>query len=87
MPMNYTLVGEAVTFRTGIDTEAPTGCSSTRLRSRLIRVDEFLQTGWSVLIAETPSLSTKSHLLLLDVRQTPQPWPEADERWSCNCRL
>ena len=29
--------GEAVTFRTGIDTEASTGCSSTRLRSRLIR--------------------------------------------------
>jgi hypothetical protein len=23
----------------------------------------------------------------LDVRQTSQPWPEADERWSCNCRL
>jgi hypothetical protein len=50
LPMNYTLVSESVTFRTGIDTEASTSCSIIRLRLRSIKsMSSFSRVGacWS----------------------------------------
>jgi Pyridoxamine 5'-phosphate oxidase len=50
LPMNYTLVGESVTFRTGLDTRHLTSCSIIRLRLRSIKsMSSFSQGGacWS----------------------------------------
>jgi nitroimidazol reductase NimA-like FMN-containing flavoprotein (pyridoxamine 5'-phosphate oxidase superfamily) len=75
VPMNYTLVGEAVTFRTGIDTEASHQLFDHPAAFEVDQFDEFLQTGWSVLVVGNAQPLDEESLLLLDVRQTPQPWP------------
>jgi uncharacterized protein len=75
VPMNYTLVGEAMTFRTGIDTEASHQLFDHPVAFEVDQFDEFLQTGWSVLVVGNAQPLDEELLLLLDVRQTPQPWP------------
>jgi nitroimidazol reductase NimA-like FMN-containing flavoprotein (pyridoxamine 5'-phosphate oxidase superfamily) len=75
VPMNYTLVGEAMTFRTGIDTEASHQLFDHPVAFEVDQFDEFLQTGWSVLVVGNAQPLDEESLLLLDVRQTPQPWP------------
>jgi uncharacterized protein len=75
VPMNYTLVGEAVTFRTGIDTEASHQLFDHQVAFEVDQFDEFLQTGWSILVVGNAQPLDEESLLLLDVRQTPQPWP------------
>jgi uncharacterized protein len=70
--MNYTLVGERLIFRTGMDTEASGYLINRPVAFEVDQVDEFLQTGWSVLIVGNDETS----LRLLDLQQSPQPWPE-----------
>jgi uncharacterized protein len=76
VPMNYTLVGEAVIFRTGIDTEASHQLFDHPIAFQVDQVDEFLQTGWSVLVVGNAQPLDEESLLLPDVGQSPQPWPE-----------
>ena len=76
VPMNYTLVSESVTFRTGIDTEASHQLFDHPIAFQVDQVDEFLQTGWSVLVVGNAQPLGEESLLLFDVRQSPQPWPE-----------
>jgi uncharacterized protein len=76
VPMNYTFVGEAVTFRTGIDTAASHRLFDHPVAFEVDQFDEFLQTGWSVLVVGNAQPLDEESLLLLDVGQTPQPWPE-----------
>ena len=83
--MNYTMVSEAVTFRTGIDTEASHRLI-IRLRSRLIKSTSSSDRMERSRHRKRPAPRQKS-LLLLDVGQKPQPWPPGRQRWSCNCHL
>ncbi len=76
LPMNYTLVSESVTFRTGIDTEASHQLFDHPIAFEVDQVDEFLQAGWSVLVVGNAQPLDEASLLLLDVGQSPQPWPE-----------
>jgi uncharacterized protein len=76
MPMNYTLVGESVTFRTGLDTEASRQLFDHPIAFEVDQVDEFLQSGWSVLVVGNAQPLDEASLLLLDVGQSPEPWPE-----------
>jgi uncharacterized protein len=76
MPMNYTLVGESVTFRTGLDTEASPQLFDHPIAFEVDQVDEFLQSGWSVLVVGNAQPLDEASLLLLDVGQSPEPWPE-----------
>jgi uncharacterized protein len=76
VPMNYTLVGEALTFRTDIDTEASHRLFDHPIAFEVDQVDEFLQTGWSVLVMGNAQPLDEESLLLLDIGQSPQPWPE-----------
>ena len=39
-------------------------------------LDEYLHTGWSVLVLGNARLLDEASLRMLDIRQTPQPWPE-----------
>jgi hypothetical protein len=50
---------------------------SSDLRSRLTSSTEFLHTGWSVLVIGNAHPLDEESLLLLDVGQKPQPWPES----------
>jgi hypothetical protein len=74
--MNYTLVSESVTFRTGINTEASHELFDHPIAFEVDQVDEFLQAGWSVLVVGNAQPLDEASLLLLDVGQSPQPWPE-----------
>jgi uncharacterized protein len=76
LPMNYTLVSEAVIFRTGMDTDAAHQLFDHPIAFEVDQVDEFLQTGWSVLVVGNAQPLDEAALLLLDLGQTPQPWPE-----------
>jgi hypothetical protein len=76
VPMNYTLVSEAVIFRTGLDTQAAQELFDHPIAFEVDHVDEFLQTGWSVLVVGNAQPLDEASLLLLDVGQSPQPWPE-----------
>jgi hypothetical protein len=60
VPMNYTLVSESVTFRTGIDTEAAHQLFDHPIAFEVDQVDEFLQAGWSVLCRGKRSTSGRS---------------------------
>ena len=76
MPMNYTLVSEAVVFRTSIDSEASHHLFDHLVAFEVDQVDEFLQTGWSVLVVGNAQSLHEESLLLLDVGHAPQPWPQ-----------
>jgi uncharacterized protein len=76
MPMNYTLVSESLTFRTGLDSEASHQLFDHPIAFEVDQVDEFLQSGWSVLVIGNAQPLDEASLLLLDVGQSPEPWPE-----------
>ena len=76
VPMNYTLVSERLIFRTGMDAEASGYLINRPVAFEVDQVDEFLQTGWSVLIVGNAGLMDEASLRLLDLQQSPQPWPE-----------
>ena len=76
VPMNYTLVGDALTFRTGASTEAARHVPSHAIAFEVDHLDESLQTGWSVLVLGNARLLEEASLRMVDIRQTPQPWPE-----------
>ena len=85
VPMNYTLVSESVTFRTGIDTEASHQLFDHPIAFEVDQVDEFLQAGWSVLIVGNAQPLDEASLLLLDVGSRRSPGRRADDRWLSNC--
>lgn len=76
MPMNYTLVKDFVTFRTGLDTEASQQLFDHPIAFEVDQVDEFLQSGWSVLVVGNAQALDEASLLLLEIGQSPEPWPE-----------
>ena len=76
MPMNYRLLDESVIFRTGLDSEASHQLFDHPIAFEVDQVDEFLQSGWSVLVIGNAQPLDEASLLLLDVGQSPQPWPE-----------
>ena len=77
VPINYTMVSEALIFRTGMDSEASGYLINRPIAFEVDQVDEFLQTGWSVvLVVGNAGLMDERSLRLLDLQQSPQPWPE-----------
>ena len=85
--MNYTMVSEAVTFRTGIDTEASHRLFDHPIAFEIDQVDEFFRSDGAFSSSETPSPSTKSHCCCSMSGRSHSLGRRADERWSCNCRL
>jgi nitroimidazol reductase NimA-like FMN-containing flavoprotein (pyridoxamine 5'-phosphate oxidase superfamily) len=85
MPMNYTLVSEAVVLRTSIDSETSHQLFDHPIAFEVDQVDDSFRRDGALLVVGKAQPIREESLLLLDVGQAPQPWPEADERWSCNC--
>ena len=78
VPMNYTLVGERLIFRTTPDTEAGRCADGAQVAFEVDQVDEFLHAGWSVLVTGEADQITTRELQLLDVFQVPDPWPAGE---------
>ena len=78
VPMNYALVGDTLTFRTGAGTEAARHVPAHAVAFEVDHIDELLQSGWSVLLLGNARLLDEAALRMLDIGQTPQPWPEGE---------
>jgi uncharacterized protein len=76
VPMNYTLVGDTLIFRTGASTEAARHVPSHAVAFEVDQLDASSETGWSVLVLGNARLLDYASLRMLDLRQTPRPWPE-----------
>jgi len=74
--MNYTLIADQLTFRTGANTEAARHAPSHAIGFAVDHLNEYLHTGWSVLVFGNARLLDMASLLALDIRKTLQPWPE-----------
>ena len=86
VPMNYTLVSESVTFRTGIDTEASHQLFDHPIAFEVDQVDEFLQADGVCLSWGTPNPWTKPHCFSSMEGSRRSPGRRADDRWLSNCR-
>jgi hypothetical protein len=88
LPMNYTLVSESVTFRTGLDTEASHQLFDHPIAFEVDQVDEFLQSGWSVLVPCLLSLFTVRAAQARTSRRSPRSTydPVSLPRRPCDAR-
>jgi nitroimidazol reductase NimA-like FMN-containing flavoprotein (pyridoxamine 5'-phosphate oxidase superfamily) len=78
VPMNFTVVGDRLIFRTKPDTEAGRCANRAQVAFEVDQVDEFLHAGWSVLVTGEANQITPRELQLLDIFQAPDPWPEGE---------
>ena len=76
VPVNYALAGETIVIRTAPDTEIARFAPGQTVAFETDQVDEFLQTGWSVLAVGKLNLVSKESLRMLATQQMPDPWAE-----------
>ena len=76
VPMNYTMVADRLIFRTEPNSEAGRCANGHPVAFEVDQVDEFLHTGWSVLVTGKATEITLGELRMLDLCQSPDPWPE-----------
>jgi nitroimidazol reductase NimA-like FMN-containing flavoprotein (pyridoxamine 5'-phosphate oxidase superfamily) len=79
VPLNYTVVGGALAFLTGASGEPGRCARSAPVAFEVDQVDEFLQTGWSVLVTGHAEELTAAMYQALDLAHTPDPWPGGDK--------
>jgi nitroimidazol reductase NimA-like FMN-containing flavoprotein (pyridoxamine 5'-phosphate oxidase superfamily) len=76
VPVNYALAGETIAIRTAPRTEIARVASGQTVAFETDQVDEFLQTGWSVLAVGVLNEISAEALRQLAPGQTPDPWAE-----------
>lgn len=74
LPVNYLVHGDAVVFRTSPHNSLARQVNGTRAAFEVDEVDEFTQSGWSVLIRGTAELVDDVTSLPEEAR--PVPWAE-----------
>jgi nitroimidazol reductase NimA-like FMN-containing flavoprotein (pyridoxamine 5'-phosphate oxidase superfamily) len=74
MPMNFTLTGERIVVRTLAHGLAARAVGSP-VAFEVDDIDDFLEAGWSVVVAGTADLLTEEELHRLR-GEVPQPWAE-----------
>jgi uncharacterized protein len=78
VPLNHTVVGEGLLFRTSPDSDAAREIPHHWVAFEVDDLDDFLQAGWSVQVQGFAELLPLESLRLLDLPQTPQPWAAGD---------
>lgn len=87
VPVNYTLLPDAVVFRTTVTGEIAEHGLGRPVAFEVDDVDLFLRSGWSVLVtAELVELSGDA-VRLLSVQETGQPWASGDRSLFCSVSL
>lgn len=76
VPVNYALAGETIVIRTAPNTEIARFAPGQTVAFETDQVDEFLQTGWSVLAVGKLNLVSEESLRMLATQQMPDPWAE-----------
>jgi len=78
VPMNYTVAGGRLLFRTTPDTEAGRSANRHQVAFEVDQIDEPRHAGWSVLVTGEAQQITIRELELLDISQAPDPWAEGE---------
>ncbi|CAL9344156.1 pyridoxamine 5'-phosphate oxidase family protein [Streptomyces sp. Tu 3180] len=74
VPVNYSVVDDAVVFRTGPGT-TPAGASGHRVAFEVDRIDDALSQGWSVLVrGDARAVTDPDEARRLDERAFSEPW-------------
>ena len=76
VPMNYSVAGDRLIFRTAPETEAGRCAKGQPVAFEVDQVDEFLRVGWSILVTGEASEITSDELGC-SIVPSPDPWPES----------
>jgi hypothetical protein len=74
LPVNYVLEGDSVVFRTVPDGEVYRHALGTTCAFEIDEIDEFYQSGWSVLAVGGLRLLTEEGFARLQFGRIPKPW-------------
>ena len=74
LPVNYVLEGDGVVFRTVSDGEVYRHALETTCAFEIDEIDEFYQSGWSVLAVGGLQLLTEEEFARLQFGKIPKPW-------------
>lgn len=73
VPMNFVVADRHLVFRTAPHTEAAR-CVGKQVAFEVDSIDEFLASGWDVLVSGTAEALPMESLRAMDVGETPEPW-------------
>jgi len=74
LPVNYVLEGDGVIFRTVPDGEVFRDALETTCAFEIDQIDEFYQSGWSVLAVGGLQMLTEEEFGRLRFGKIPEPW-------------
>ena len=74
LPLNYVLAEDYLVFRTSPENEVAKFALDRPVAFEVDQVDEFMQSGWSVLVSGTAEELPRASLRAMDVDETPEPW-------------
>jgi nitroimidazol reductase NimA-like FMN-containing flavoprotein (pyridoxamine 5'-phosphate oxidase superfamily) len=76
VPLNYASAEGWILIRTAPDTEVARFAVNQTVAFEVDQTDEYLQTGWSVLVVGALRVISAAALGMLMPGQTPDPWAE-----------
>ena len=83
IPVNYAVRSDSVAFRTAQQTEVAHLALGRIVAFEVDQIDDFLRSGWSVLVVGKLTEMSPSATQLLDLSQTPVPWAGGDRTLYC----
>lgn len=83
IPVNYRVLDRSIIFRTVPDGEIAQFALGRTVAFEVDAIDEFLHSGWSVLMSGILRELDPSTIQALDHRDTPQPWPAGSQTMFC----
>jgi uncharacterized protein len=87
IPVNYALLPERIIFRTGQQSEIARFALGSIVAFEVDQLDEFLRSGWSVLIVGRLRELTPAEIRMLDVGETPMPWAQGAKTLVCEVAI
>lgn len=75
VPMNFVVADRHLVFRTAPHTEAAR-CIGRQVAFEVDSFDEFLLSGWDVVVSGTAEALPMESLRAMDAGETPEPWAE-----------
>ena len=86
-PVNFVLEADAITIRTGQHSEVARFALGRTVAFEVDQIDEFLHSGWSVLVVGRLLEMTFSEVQQLATDRTPQPWPQGKQTLVCQIEI
>jgi uncharacterized protein len=88
LPMNYVFANDCIIFRTVPDGEIYNHGLNTNCAFEIDDIDEFFESGWSVVVLGRLELATEDHFARMRYGKVPEPWAKGNRhmfvRLSCD---